>query len=408
MNRYDLNNNQAIDWLYSLSFASLITFGLLLFSIGLQYFINISVIVPSWPLNGLVIVLITGVAAALAFYRQRFSFIAWLCNGTTLLPAIVLFIAILIITVFFSGHDVSGNNIVFPDQCQLPFVVSVLWLLLVLSLSVIRMLFEFNTNNIAILFIFFGLWIVLSAAILNTGDYQRLTVNVYEDEMAETAMDKYNNVIQVPFRMRLNRFYLSEYNPELAIVDESQGKIYRREDFRADSGSTGYILDWEIQVVRYISGAWKLGSIFYPLNESGSAPAAELIVRNTSTQLTTDGWVSCGSNVLPQLRMQLDNSHQVAMAVPDPREVKSYLTILDAVKPLNIITSVNKPVAFDGWKIYQVGYDIRKRRWSDLSIIALVKAPWMPLIYAGLIFILAGLLFFLVNIFLVFRKYDVE
>ena len=51
---------------------------------------------------------------------------------------------------------------------------------------------------------------------------------------------------------------------------------------------------------------------------------------------------------------------------------------------------VNKPVEFDGWKIYQYGYDTQMGAMSNTSIFELVSDPWLPLVYTGIYMMLAG------------------
>ena len=51
---------------------------------------------------------------------------------------------------------------------------------------------------------------------------------------------------------------------------------------------------------------------------------------------------------------------------------------------------VNKPYEVDGWKIYQYGYDTQMGAQSQISILELVRDPWLPLVYAGIYMMLAG------------------
>ena len=62
----------------------------------------------------------------------------------------------------------------------------------------------------------------------------------------------------------------------------------------------------------------------------------------------------------------------------------------EMVKEVDI--EVNKPLEFDGWKIYQLSYDETKGRWSDISVLELVRDPWLPFVYAGIFMLLAGAL----------------
>lgn len=56
--------------------------------------------------------------------------------------------------------------------------------------------------------------------------------------------------------------------------------------------------------------------------------------------------------------------------------------------PFKIKVSVNHPHTLDGWKIYQSGYD----SYGDgaVSILSLVRDPWLPAVYAGIFMLIAG------------------
>lgn len=52
---------------------------------------------------------------------------------------------------------------------------------------------------------------------------------------------------------------------------------------------------------------------------------------------------------------------------------------------------VNRPLSVNGWKVYQTGFDQSKGKYSSLSILSAVRDPWMPLVYAGLLLVMAGM-----------------
>ena len=58
--------------------------------------------------------------------------------------------------------------------------------------------------------------------------------------------------------------------------------------------------------------------------------------------------------------------------------------------PLTSTVDVNNPVEVEGWKIYQYSYDTQMGAKSQLSILELVRDPWLPLVYAGIYMMLAG------------------
>lgn len=59
-------------------------------------------------------------------------------------------------------------------------------------------------------------------------------------------------------------------------------------------------------------------------------------------------------------------------------------------KSIETVVDVNKPYEFDGWKIYQYGYDTQMGAQSQVSILELVCDPWLPFVYTGIYLMLAG------------------
>jgi len=59
-------------------------------------------------------------------------------------------------------------------------------------------------------------------------------------------------------------------------------------------------------------------------------------------------------------------------------------------KEITGVIEVNKPMEVDGWKMYQYGYDEEAGTEGEMSILQLVKNPWLPLVYAGVFMMLAG------------------
>lgn len=51
---------------------------------------------------------------------------------------------------------------------------------------------------------------------------------------------------------------------------------------------------------------------------------------------------------------------------------------------------VNKPVRVGGYDLYQYGYDMEAGAASRISILELVRDPWLPAVYSGIYLLLAG------------------
>ena len=80
-----------------------------------------------------------------------------------------------------------------------------------------------------------------------------------------------------------------------------------------------------------------------------------------------------------------------------PRRYASELKILtDDGQELAATVDVNHPLKVEGWRIYQYGFDPVAGNASERSILDLVRAPWLPLVYVGMYMMLAGALLLLV------------
>ena len=88
--------------------------------------------------------------------------------------------------------------------------------------------------------------------------------------------------------------------------------------------------------------------------------------------------------------------HRFIMETHDdgsPRRFASDVQILTkSGKNITATIDVNKPVAVDGWDIYQYGYDQQAGAASRISIFELVSDPWLPAVYTGIFMMLFGAL----------------
>ena len=80
-----------------------------------------------------------------------------------------------------------------------------------------------------------------------------------------------------------------------------------------------------------------------------------------------------------------------------PKRFASEIQILTKTgKNIETTVDVNKPYEVDGWKIYQYGYDTQMGAQSRISILELVRDPWLPWVYVGIFMMLAGALLLVV------------
>ena len=123
----------------------------------------------------------------------------------------------------------------------------------------------------------------------------------------------------------------------------------------------------------------------------GATYAVYLKAVNQKNQTTKEGWVSCGSFLFPYKAIRLDSLTSLVMPEREPQRFASEVKIYTQEGTITEGTiEVNRPMEIEGWKIYQLSYDETKGRWSDVSVFELVRDPWLPFVYAGIIMMMAG------------------
>lgn len=77
----------------------------------------------------------------------------------------------------------------------------------------------------------------------------------------------------------------------------------------------------------------------------------------------------------------------------EPRRFASEVDVLREQKDaIHAVIDVNHPLIVDGWAIYQFSYDKSMGDEGPVSILELVRAPWLPAVYLGIAMLFAGAL----------------
>ena len=130
----------------------------------------------------------------------------------------------------------------------------------------------------------------------------------------------------------------------------------------------------------------------------GACTAAHITATSTANAAErVSGWVSCGSFMFPYRALRLNDRYSAYMPMREPKRYASEVTVYgEDGKRTDAVIEVNHPLETGGWKIYQLSYDEALGRWSDISVLELVRDPWLPWVYAGIYMLLAGavLMFF--------------
>ena len=276
---------------------------------------------------------------------------------------------------------------------SLPFLFINFYLLFVLGIVIIRKISPLKLKDWGFICSHLGLWITVFAAGLGSGDLQRLRMDLHENQIEGRAYDDKGNFFELPLAIKLNDFIIDEFNPKLAVVDNTTGMLYEAtkpsmimiEDFLSCQ-----LHDWKIQVEEFYKTSGRAGNRYYSLSDLGAAPAAKINLVTLEND-TIRGWISCGSFNRPHESLKIDDRFSLVMTVPEPKRFSSDVTIFtpDGAKQEQSL-EVNKSFTVNGWKIYQLSYDEKMGIYSTKSIVEVVKDPWQMFVYIGVFMMLIG------------------
>mgnify|MGYP002650824887 CR=1 FL=1 len=118
----------------------------------------------------------------------------------------------------------------------------------------------------------------------------------------------------------------------------------------------------------------------------------------TKTKAAKEGWVSCGSFIFPYKALCLDSQTSLIMPEREPQRFASTVKVYtEDGKQVEDTIAVNHPLNVAGWNIYQLSYDDTKGRWSDISVFELVRDPWLPAVYTGIVMMMLGAVCLFIN-----------
>ena len=244
-----------------------------------------------------------------------------------------------------------------------------------------------------------GLFITLLAAILGNGDLRRLRMTVPLENPEWRASDEKNEMIELPLAIELRSFTIDEYPPKLMLIDNTTGKALPEKQpeniLVEEIPLAGNLQGWKVEVTRSLPmAACVMGQDtvnFVEFHSEGATSALYVKARNELTGRQKEGWVSCGSYIFPYISLQLDDAVSMVMPEREPRRFASDVMVYTKDKQTKeACIEVNKPLSIAGWKIYQLSYDETKGKWSRMSVFELVRDPWLPIVYTGILMMIAG------------------
>jgi len=360
---------------------------------------NFKISMPSWPLN-LIIFVILIVYILISQHYFKNTFVKWISSTQAAIASISVF-TILILMMGFTAQVPQRGLIEMFGLTHIvsswPYFLCSFFLMMVLGFTIAKRLRSYSLKNIAFLLNHLGLWIIIAVASVGSGDLKKYRMQLVKERTVFSAIDDHGIQHRMPFALRLMEFNIDEYNPDIGLVDPNTNRliIKKGDKLTEAKAGNGFVKNnWQIEIKTYLESAAIKNGAYVESVSIGSAPAAYLLARNLLNNSEVEGWISSGSFMSPSKFLNLDQQNVLAMTIPRSKRFSSEIRVFKQIKDYeDIVIEVNKPISISGWKIYQTGYNEQMGKWSDVSIIELVKDPWLPVIYTGIFMVLFGSLY---------------
>lgn len=279
-----------------------------------------------------------------------------------------------------------------------PFNLLLFYFTTTVGLAVVDDLHHWRQRGLAAMMSHLAVFVVLTCGMFGSADKMRVTVNAHLERPVAEGIDSKGVSQTLPFAITLKEFAMEEYPPKLYLLDTRQESS--SEDFLLveETTSEGEIDGWQLRVERVIDMAGRMpdSEEWIEMVHTGAAPAIYLKATNPATGESYSGWVSCGSHIFEPSYLRLGERYAVAMP---RRDAKRYLSRVDVEQMSGererFDIEVNHPARIGAWRIYQVGYDTARGRWSSVSVLECVKDGWYSAIHIALWLMLsAGVVMF--------------
>ena len=361
------------------------------------------VTIPSFPAN----LLILGVFVTYIFILHFFwnsSIKKWLSGVPATVTAITAYALLVVLMGFIPQIDQTANKWVYLTGLShinrsWGFLFISVYLITILGLVILRRFKKFNLRNIAFFLNHTGIFIVISVASISSGDLQRLTISVSEGQMGNYALTPENKIVKLPFSIKLDSFDIKYYTPQLEIFDPHSKLIINKPntDYSIDKNKQFKINEFTLTVKDYIPNAIRMDSAYVAKDTINTEFAA--LIEISKDNYCRKVWISSGSYSTASMTYIINNNLAISLSLPEEKKYISYIDLLSEKcgNKKNIKILVNFPVKYCGYNIYQQSFKINSNSKQKISILELVKDPWLPVIYIGLIMLTIGaiLLFWL-------------
>ena len=275
------------------------------------------------------------------------------------------------------------------------FNLFLVYFMTVIGLMTIDDIWHWKKRNKFALAFHLSFFIVLVSGIFGSGDKVRVRVATVVGQPVQGGVTTDGKTLTLPFSILLKEFTMDEYPPRLYLWSkDGLSKIFVPIEKQDVEGVLGH---WDVKCIELLESAGRKPeeTAFVSMNHVGATTAVKVKAVHSTSGKSVEGWVSCGSHIFEGATLRLPDGCEIVMPAREPKRYLSLIEVADQDSKKDLEIEVNSPATIGAWKIYQVGYDNERGRWSTSSVFECVKDAWYPAVQIAMWMILAfGVLMF--------------
>ncbi|MFP4663494.1 MAG: cytochrome c biogenesis protein ResB [Bacteroidales bacterium] len=354
-------------------------------------FLPLGRMLPPWPGNAilalilLLLILITGIIIR---KHKGFHFIS---SSYAAVPALCLFTLLVILMGLIPQHNTEHADFLNQVKYSWSMYLAGILLLVILLFSTAKRMNRFGTGSIIFVLNHLGIVIILIAGGAGHTDHKQYSMTLQQGEPVWYAFDKSGNRYDLDFALEMQKFSLEYHNPLLKIASPDDKTLSLTEISQESEGKKIVYKQYSLIIEEFLTEASKLGDKYVPFESIASVSAVRINLIEGEDTLRKSVWAGTASEMFPEKVITTETGMKIRLNPPMPKQYTTYARLYtknDSAK--NIRISVNDPAIVNGWKMYQQSYDESKGKYSDISVISLVKDPWLPVMYFGIFLLLTG------------------
>lgn len=393
-------------WGYAESFA--IATGILLTGMVMEMFLPpAGAFIPSWPGNLYLLIGILLFTAVLILFRKKSKIIQWL--GSVF--AAVGFSSAFTLLVIVMGAIPQQPSMAFYHRIGLtqvnaswPFYLIGLLMVFSLLLASAKKAKTIRFRNVVFQLNHLGLVVILLGGGLGKSDFRDLTMTLMQGEPVWYAKNSQGGRENLDFALEMNNFNISYHLPVLQIrnseyeiiksVELDTTNVIQQIDFK----------DYKIIVENVFPEAVMSKDGFDRAHHPAAVTAAKIKINEPANADSGALWISSGSRITKPHNYEIGSfTINLSNRMPKIYETTAQLYSKQGINK-EVKIKVNEPISINGWKIYQSSYNEAMGRWSQISILSLVKDPWLWVVYTGIFMLIGGAL----GLFVIGKSYKIK